>query len=248
MMPDTSQTIRSELQALLDEQNELLKLVKNTEDTVNFGTRYQSWYSRAIKIVEALAPDRLPEFRSYYEVDRKRKAYSVDTYAIQDYVMAFGASQDVYGKPKWDANSIVALRVVNQMQILASLASRLDSVLADVTGHLFAELQDGELRAAGELLKVSARAAGALAGVILERHLQRVAANHKIQIKKANPTIGDLNDPLKADGVYDVPVWRKIQYLGDIRNLCSHSKGAEPGREQVEEMLRGVNQVVKTIF
>jgi len=195
-----------------------------------------------------LAPDRLSEFRSYYEVDRKRKAFSVDTYVIQDYVMAFGAAEDIYGKPKWDANNIVALRVVNQMQVLASLASRLDSVPADVTGHPFAELQDGELRAAGELLKVSVRAAGALAGVVLERHLQRVAANHKIQIKKANSTIGDLNDPLKAGGVYDVPVWRKIQYLGDIRNLCSHRKGADPTQEQVEEMRHEVDQIVKTIF
>lgn len=247
-MPDTSQKVRSELQALLADESELLKLVLKIEDTVNFGTRYQGWYSRAIKIVEALAPDRLPEFRSYYEVDRKRKSFSIDTYTIQDYVMAFGAAQDIHGKPKWNANNIVALRIVNQIQILASLASRLDSVLADVTGHLFAELQDGELRAAGELLKISPRAAGALAGVVLERHLQRVATNHEIQIKKANPTIGDLNDPLKAGGVYEVAVWRKVQYLGDIRNLCSHSKGAEPTREQVDEMLRDVDQCVKTIF
>ena len=162
--------------------------------------------------------------------------------------MGFGAAQDIYEKPKWDANSIVAVRIVNQMQILASLAARLDSVLADVTGHLFAELQDGELRAAGEPLKISPRAAGALAGVVLERHLQRVAANHKIQIKKANPMVGDLNDPLKAAGVYEVPVWRKVQYLGDVRNLCSHNKGAEPTREQVEEMLREVDRFVKTIF
>jgi hypothetical protein len=247
-MPDTNQKIRSELQALLAEQSELLKLVQKVEDTVGFGTRYQAWYSRGLKIVEALAPERLPEFRSYYEADRKRKSFSVDTYTIQDYVMAFGAAEDIYGKPKWDANNIIAVRIVNQMQILASLASRLDSVLADVTGHLFAELQDAELRAAGELLKISPRAAGALAGVVLERHLQRVATNHKIQIKKVNPTIGDLNDPLKTAGVYEVAVWRKLQYLADLRNLCSHSKGAEPTREQVEEMLREVNQFVKTIF
>ena len=34
---------------------------------------------------------------------------------------------------------------MNQMQIIVSLSSRIDSVLHDVTGHLFAELHNSEL-------------------------------------------------------------------------------------------------------
>lgn len=247
-MADVKQKIRDELKRLVEEQGDLLKLLQKTDDSVQFGTRYQAWYSRALKIVESLAPDRLAEFRSYYEVDRKRKSFSVGNYTIQDYIMGLGPQKDVYGKSEWDASNLVAVRVVNQLQILSSLNARLDSVLADVTGHLFAELQDAELRAASELLKVNIRAAGALAGVVLERHLQQVATNHSVQIRKANPTIADVNDPLKAAGVYDTPVWRKIQYIGDIRNLCSHSKGTDPKKAQVEEMLREVDQIVKTLF
>ncbi len=140
------------------------------------------------------------------------------------------------------------IRILNQMQILVSLSSRIDSVLQDVTGHLFAELQDSELDAATQLKKISRRAAGALAGVVLERHLQRAAKNHKISIRKKAPTISDLNDPLKQAGVYDVPIWRKIQLLADIRNLCSHQKSAEPTDEQVEELIAGVNSVIKSVF
>jgi hypothetical protein len=121
-------------------------------------------------------------------------------------------------------------------------------VLQDVTGHLFAELQDSELIAAVQLKKVSRRAAGALAGVVLERHLQRAAENHKISIRKKAPTISDLNDPLKQAGVYDVPMWRKIQLLADIRNLCSHQKTLEPTDEQVDELISGVNSVIKSVF
>ena len=69
-----------------------------------------------------------------------------------------------------------------------------------MTGHLFAEIQDSELSAAVKLKTVSSRAAGAVAGVVLERHLQRVAVNHKIPIRKKDPTIADLNDPLKQKG------------------------------------------------
>jgi hypothetical protein len=85
-----------------------------------------------------------------------------------------------------------------------ALDSRIEGVLADVTGSLFAELQDAELHAAEKLKNISLRAAGALAGVVLERHLQRTAINHFIKLKKANPTISDLNDPLKQADVYDI--------------------------------------------
>jgi hypothetical protein len=140
------------------------------------------------------------------------------------------------------------IRVYNQTQILSSLSSRIDTVLSDVRGHLFAELQDAELHAAEQLIQVSVRASGALAGVILERHLQRVVINHKLTIAKKDPTISDLNDPLKQAGAYDTPTWRKIQLLADIRNLCSHQKSTEPTKEQVVELISGVNSVIKSIF
>ena len=91
------------------------------------------------------------------------------------------------------------------------------------------------------------RAAGSLAGVVLEAHLQRVATTHNIKITKKAPTIADLNDPLKQDGVYETATWRKIGYLADLRNLCSHKKDVEPTAAQVVELIEGVNWAVKTI-
>ena len=92
------------------------------------------------------------------------------------------------------------------------------------------------------------RAAGALEGVVLEGHLQRVAANHGVSVRKKDPAISDLNDPLKERGVYAIPTWRKIQYMADLRNICAHQKGVDPTAEQVNELIAGVNTVVKTIF
>lgn len=244
----TKELIKTELKALIDSQGDLLALTKSNNDIVSFGTKYQQWYSRAYKIVEALAPERLPEFVSYYLIDPKRKVTDAGNYVLQDYMKGIGARTNHYDQPLWDTNNLAAIRVVNQLQILSSLSSRIDSVLQDVTGHLFAELQDAELTAATQLKKISKRAAGALAGVVLERHLQRTAENHKISIRKKSPTISDLNDPLKSGGIYDTTVWRKIQLLADIRNLCSHQKTSEPTDEQVEELIAGVNSIVKTVF
>ena len=243
-----SEDVKKELKALLDEQDALVDLARDNKDILSFGTTYQKWYSRAYKLVESLAPERLDEFVSYYLIDPKRKVTDAGNYVLQDYIKGIGARTNHINEPLWDTNSIAMIRVLNQMQILVSLSPRIDSVLQDVTGHLFAELQDSEIAAATQLKKISKRAAGALAGVVLERHLQRAVKNHRISIRKKTPTISDLNDPLKQAGVYDVPIWRKIQLLADIRNLCSHQKSAEPTDEQVEELIAGVNSVIKSVF
>jgi len=147
----------------------------------------------------------------------------------------------------YSPKSVTRIRFHNQIQIVGSLESRIDSVIADVYGNLLADLTDEELRTAKSLMKTSLRAAGALAGVVLEKHLQQVAANHGIKIKKKTPTISDLNDPLKQAGIYDNPLWRKIQLLADIRNLCSHNKNREPTNDEIEDLISGVNTVVKTL-
>lgn len=246
----TPETIKKELHDLLksEKEDELIELAKNYEDTLKFGTVYQRWYSRAYKLVESLGPERLDEFVSYYLIDPKRKGFDFSTYVIQDYIMGVHPAKNLDGEPLWNANYAVMLRILGQIQIMDSLASRIENVLQDVTGHLLAEIQDSELNAAEKLKKVNLRAAGALAGVVLERHLQRVAMNHKIATRKKNPTISDLNDPLKAKNVYDLKVWRKIQLLADIRNDCTHQKDSEPTDEQVDELLAGVNSVIKSVF
>ena len=137
----------------------------------------------------------------------------------------------------------------NQLSILESCLDRLDSILADIQGTLQAELFDDELSAAEDLMKKShLRAAGALAGVTLERHLATVALNHAIKLAKKEPTISDFNDTFKNGGIYDVPTWRFIQRLGDIRNLSVHFKAREPTKDEIDEMLKGVQKVLKTIF
>jgi hypothetical protein len=197
--------------------------------------------------VEVLANDRLEEFINYYKIDPKRKETNPFNYVIQDFIM--GRSARIHrGAPLWDINAVAAVKVYNQLQILQSLQTRIDSVFADVQGSLLSELQDKELATAEELLKINLRAAGSLAGVILENHLQKVMQNHHMTVGKKNPTIADMNGPLKNNNIYDLPTWRKIQYLGDIRNLCSHKKDREPTEEEVKELISGVNEIIKKVF
>jgi hypothetical protein len=249
-LASVSDTIRKELHDLLDDQYQRiadLMVEGEVKSFIELGFSYQSWYTKALSIVSSLAPDRLEEFSGHY-MNPKRKTLNALTYTINDYLQSISPVKDGMGQVPYNHHQIAQIRFLNQYQILAALASRIDSVLSDVKGHLFAELQDSELAAAGKLLNASRRAAGALAGVVLERHLQRTAINHGVKISKKEPTIADLNDPLKTAGVYDVPVWRKIQLLADLRNLCSHQKSREPTRDEVLELIQGVGSVIKSVF
>jgi hypothetical protein len=136
-----------------------------------------------------------------------------------------------------------------QLAIVQAAAARFESSLFEIKQLVQADLLDSEIDAAEELAKSKfIRAAGALGGVVLERHLAQVCIDHQINIGKKNPTIIDFNEALKAGGVIDVPQWRFIQHLADIRNLCDHGRTPEPTTDQVLDLIAGVKKVTKTVY
>ena len=114
---------------------------------------------------------------------------------------------------------------------------RFDSSLFEIRQLVQADLFDSEIDAARELLKNKfVRAAGAIAGVVLEKHLTQVCEDHGLEIQKKHPALSDLNELLKANSVIDVLQWRFISMLADIRNLCDHNKAKEPTEQQVTDL------------
>jgi hypothetical protein len=75
-----------------------------------------------------------------------------------------------------------------------------------------------------------------------------VCQNHNIKITKKAPTINDYNEELKRNEVIEIPNWRFIQRLGDLRNLCDHKKSTDPTKNQIDDLIEGVDKTVKTIF
>lgn len=239
------ETIHKEVDALYQEGVKLAVAFQKKEEA-QFEYAYQRWYTKALKAVASLAPDRHVEFRGYYEVDPKRKSLGYGSYVIQDFIK--GVAPSSYNHPDFDTRQQTLRCFFNQLTIFHALGERIDSVLSNIEGELYAEIQDGEIAVARQLSKVSLRASGALVGVLIEGHLQKVANSHGLKIAKKNPTIADLNDPLKAASVIDTPAWRKISFLADIRNLCSHKKDTEPTKQQVEELIEGAEWLTKNVF
>ena len=119
----------------------------------------------------------------------------------------------------------------------------------DIRQLVQADLFDSELDAAKELLKSGfIRAAGAITGVVIEKHLSQVCNNHNITFRKKNLTINDYNQELKNNEIIDMTEWRRIQFLGDIRNLCDHNKKEEPTKEQVSDLIKGTDRLIKNLF
>jgi hypothetical protein len=243
---DTKASISEELTALYNEGVEVISDLQSDASKNDFTFEYQNWYTKAIRVVELLANDRLSEFKSYYEIDPKRKTMGYGTYYIQDFLKDVAPNKRKY--PEFNTRNQTVKNFMNQLAIVNSLIGRISSILSNIDIELMADIQDAELETARRLIKVSLRAAGSLTGVIIENHLQKLAKIHKIPLKKKNPTISDLNDPLKNAGIFDTPTWRKVTYLADIRNICSHKKDIEPTKEQVNELIEGANWLIKNTF
>jgi hypothetical protein len=214
-----------------------------------FDANYQRWYTEAHAVMRQLIPSRLQEFEALYKGEPKRKQLSLATYTIQDWLTGIRAGENAYtGEKAFDDLGAVLMRFQTQLAILKSAHAHFDSTLLEIRRLLQADLFDSELDAARELFANGfVRAAGAVAGVVLEAHLSQVLANHGHTIRKKNPGISDYNDALKDVGVLDVPQWRSIQRLADLRNLCDHKKEREPTPEELEELISGVDKVAKSL-
>jgi hypothetical protein len=220
------------------------KYIKNLK---SFGSQYQSWYSESLTLVKQLLPHRVADFVKYYEKSKTRKTIEYGNYVIEDYLQNLTVKSN-FGEIKVSPSAAYH-QFEQQLLILKAVEKRFESSLFDIRQLTLADVFDSELDAAKELNKKGfGRGAGAICGVILEKHLSQVCENHNLNLTKKHPTIADLNDRLKNEDIYETPTWRKIQHLGDLRNLCDHNKEKEPTKEEVEELIVGVDKVIKTIY
>jgi hypothetical protein len=157
----------------------------------NFRNDYQAWYSEAQALIKRVLPNRLGDFISYYEYPRVRKDISFQNYMIRDYLQGLRITR--YGSEVVADGSAAIPEFVQQLNMVKAAKATLDSSLMDLKAVLQADLFDSEIETAGALAKAGyLRAAGAICGVVLEKHLHHVCDAHNIKVAKKNPTISDL--------------------------------------------------------
>ena len=114
-----------------------------------------------------------------------------------------------------------------------------------------ADLLDNEIDAAKELNNNGYhRAAGVVAGVVLESHLKAVATRLDTEdylLSDRNPKLSEYNDHLKKHKVVNTATWGRIKYFASIRNQCAHDDEEAPTKDEVNTLIKGVNEITKTV-
>lgn len=214
----------------------------------DFKKDYQRWYSEALALLRQLLPDRVADFIRHYEKPKTRKDITHENYSIEDYMRGLNLTRG-WEKIKVVGPESAIPQFSQQLAMVKAAEARFESSIFEIRQLVQADIFDSELDAAEGLAKYKfLRAAGALAGVVLEGHLAQVCKDRGFTLPKKNPTIADFNELLKAKEVIEVSQWRFIQHLTDIRNLCDHSRKPDPTEEQVKDLIDGVKRIIKTVF
>ena len=109
---------------------------------------------------------------------------------------------------------LIALRNAVDQGLLTSLESRLR-----------ANIHDDFLAQSFDLIDAGYHVAAlVLIGGVLEDHLQKLVQIQGLTLPKQG-SISKYNDLLR-NNVYNQPVWRRIQSIGDLRNDAAHGKGS----------------------
>ena len=204
---------------------------------------YQRWYSKALVVIGQLLPNRLEYFVGLNDYKEKRKEILLSNYRIAD--MLRGAEFPATDRPTAKEHAFKLFK--QQLIILAAAKESFDSSVFEIKQILLADLLDSVLCAARDFYKKGdIRAAGAMAGVVLEQHLRIVLKAHSVHMCKKSISINDYSLMLKDKGIAECPVWRTVQRLGYLRELCHGAD--EPKEEDVEELINGVDKIIKTLF
>ncbi|MHB1391248.1 MAG: hypothetical protein ACYCXF_08495 [Thermoleophilia bacterium] len=198
----------------------------------NIGAEYQRWYSAARIVLARNQPGRLEEFDQAYFKER--------TY--EPGIKELCLKKHVTKEEQFQLMDLIA----EQWDILAAVLTHLEFSIYDVELTAYSIMMDDELLAARHLSsKGFYRSAGALAGVVLERHLKNLLTKIVPPVKfRKNTTLSPLNDLCK-ENIYDMVTWRKVQYLIELRNLCDHDKKRSPKSEEVNTLIEGVEALIK---
>jgi len=239
---DQRDQLRFELGVLLAFGRELsISVQAENLDPRDVDERYQVWYTQTLRLVERVLPERRREFEGYYRSDRDGRDQSASISAILGSLSGSRVTgekrQALAGlfDPKLEQGTFLHLLGMQ----LAILASALPTLLPE------GRRPDRELQAARALLsKGHRRAAAAVAGLVLESHLSKVAQRHDLTLSERDSSdLRRLNRSLRKAGVYGSARSRQIERLAELRDSCVRSK-KKSSAKLVSKLLSGVEETL----
>ncbi|MCA8834777.1 MAG: hypothetical protein K8953_06775 [Proteobacteria bacterium] len=207
-----------------DEETE--KNLKESTKEINDPQRdYYIWYYKACKVLHILDSHKLKDFQDFY------------TNYTEDWII--DQTEDFFSSFE------KGFRIQNY--ILLAVDKNFDSTFFNLERDIHYGIYESEIDIARELQEQGYfRAAGAIAGVVLEIHLKKVASNNGIKIKD-KATMSDYNNALKSAGVYSKILSSQIKTCTDIRNKCVHPDKDEPTPADISTIIHNAEIVIASV-
>ncbi|MBA3045052.1 MAG: hypothetical protein FP824_02420 [Euryarchaeota archaeon] len=184
--------------------------------------KYQAWFATSAILVKEYLPQREDEFAQIYVKINSYLHFDMKTW-----------------KPE---NEAYVDTFIDEFNLQRSMVMAIPGVIEikefDVRKLISGELIDDELAEAEHLFETKhLRAAGAVAGVVIERYLRTLCetSTPPIQYNKKD-TIDPLATALYKAQKIDITLFKKIQYLASIRNKCDHPKDIMA--KEIEELVK----------
>jgi len=239
---DERDQLRFELGVLLAYGRELSTSVQSEDlDPRDVNERYQVWYTQTLRLVERVLPERRREFEGYYRSDQESRDQSATISTILGSLSGSRATGE-----KREALAGLFDPGLEQATFLHLLGMQL-AILASAVPTLLPEERrpDRELQAARLLLsKAHRRAAGAVAGLVLESHLSRVAQRHGLALPRSgSSSLRRLSRSLREAGVCGSARSRRIERLAELSDACVRGK-RKISPKLVSELLSGVEETL----
>lgn len=196
--------------------------------------KYQRFQSAGLHFVKEFVPEKETEFCESYEAKEYR-----DLEGIMDYLQ-FRRGQ--YSREKKE----IIEQFINRFEIQRSILTAIPYIAKikeiKLREIISADFVDREIEEAELLFKKGHhRAAGALAGVALERHLKTLCDKYQIDYQKKD-TIEPLVEKLYNKSKIEISQMKNIQYLASIRDKCDHP--AEVEKSEIKELIERVKKFV----
>lgn len=220
-------------------------LIDYQQNVISISELYNSFYTKAVALLSVILPNRLDEFKSCYIYDSKSPVHITHNRTIANFFNKINYIKNPYEEI---FEKQVLTFFILQENILKSAEELIDSVLYELENKIQYNFFMDELHCAEELLKKKyVRPAGVVAGVALESHLKTVCKNHNIALKPKD-TLGKFIEYLRKANIIDFIFERKLQLLGDTRNLCAHSKDREPSIDEVSHLIFETKKILTELI
>ncbi len=186
---------------------------------------YYHWYDSVCRILRVLDFKKLNEFENIYT----------------NYTCAWIMDRTEYSFSEFEQGFRL------QRYILSSITKNFNDPLFNLERDIHHEIYKSEMDIAKELEKQgNLRMAGAIASLVIEVHLKKIAIKHGIPIKEKTE-ISDYNNFLKRKGVYDGILADQIKSCKKTRNKCITTDKGDPSVGEVSTIIHIADRVINEI-